>query len=366
MFRPAVHLRVAGSRRHLHFFRKMVKKPETPIEPGSIVDVFDRSGTPLGCGFYNPRSEIALRMLGPSEEGLLERRVRDAVAFRDSLGIESDAYRVCHAEGDGLPGLVVDRYGPVHSIELFSLGMYRQLLLLRALFPNAWARADERTQELEGFRMEPEDPPRPVVVTEGGVKFRIDFASGHKTGFFCDQRENRRAVARLAKGKSVLDLCCYTGGFAVAAAVGGASRVLGVDLDEEALDTARANARLNGVKADFRHANVFDHLRGSTETWDVVVLDPPKMARHRGELAKARRGYFDMNRLAARAVRPGGILVTCSCTGLVSEEEFLAIVREACERELRIFRVAGAGPDHPVSSFYPEGRYLKVVFARVV
>ncbi len=364
--RPAVHLRVPGSRRHVFFFRKMVKRPEVPIEPGSVVDVFDRYGAPLGCGFYNPHSEIALRMLGPSEEGLIERRVREAVAFRDSLGIEGDAWRVCHSEGDGLSGLVVDRYGPVHSIELFSLGMHRQVPLLRGLFPNAWVRADERVQELEGFRIPLEKPPDPVVVQEHGVKFRVDFATGHKTGFFCDQRENRREVARLAKGRTLLDLCCYTGGFGVAAAHGGASRVLGIDMDEEALDTAQANARLNGVKVEFRHVNVFDHLRGSTEAWDVVVLDPPKMARDKGDLAKAQRGYFDMNRLAARAVKPGGVLVTCSCTGLVGEEEFLGIVREASERELRIFRVAGAGPDHPVSSWYPEGRYLKVVYARVV
>ncbi|MEK7865950.1 MAG: class I SAM-dependent methyltransferase, partial [Planctomycetota bacterium] len=240
--RPAVHLRVPGSRRHVFFFRKMVKRPEVPIEPGSVVDVFDRYGAPLGCGFYNPHSEIALRMLGPSEEGLIERRVREAVAFRDSLGIEGDAWRVCHSEGDGLSGLVVDRYGPVHSIELFSLGMHRQVPLLRGLFPNAWVRADERVQELEGFRIPLEKPPDPVVVQEHGVKFRVDFATGHKTGFFCDQRENRREVARLAKGRTLLDLCCYTGGFGVAAAHGGASRVLGIDMDEEALDTAQANA----------------------------------------------------------------------------------------------------------------------------
>jgi len=364
--RPAVHLRVPGFRRHVFFFRKMVKRPETPIEPGSIVDVFDRSGAPLGCGFYNPHSEIAIRMLGPTEPGLIERRVREAIAFRESLAIDADAYRVCHSEGDGLSGLVVDQYGPVHSIELFSLGMYRQVPLLRGLFPNAWVRADERVQGLEGFRMAPDKPPDAVVVQEHGVKFRVDFATGHKTGFFCDQRENRREVARLAKGRTLLDLCCYTGGFGVAAAAGGASRVLGIDMDEEALVTAGENARLNGVKVESRHVNVFDHLRGSAETWDVVVLDPPKMARDRGDLAKGLRGYFDMNRLAVRAVKPGGVFVTCSCTGLVGEEEFLGIVREACERELRIFRVTGAGPDHPVSSWYPEGRYLKVVYARVV
>ncbi len=364
--RPVIELRVPGGRRHLHFFRKMVRKPEKFIEAGAIVDVVDRSGQPIGCGFYNPKSEIAVRMLGLPEEGLVEKRLRAALAFRDSLRIDADAYRVCHSEGDGLPGLVVDRFAGVHSVEIFSLGMLKQMDLVRSVLPNAFVQADERTQALEGFRLPPEKPPEGVVVREHGVEFRVDFARGHKTGFFCDQRENRKAVAELARGKDVLDLCCYTGGFAVSAAKAGARRVAGVDLDEDALETARQNARLNRVRVDFLHQDVFNYLRQCKETFDVVVLDPPKMARERDDLLKAKRAYLDMNRLAARAVKPGGILVSCSCTGLVSEEEFLSIVRAAPDRELRTFRVAGAGPDHPVSSLYPEGRYLKVVYSVVV
>ncbi len=364
--RPVVRLRVPGTRRHLHFFRKMVVKPGTFIEAGTVVDVVDRAGQALGCGFYNPKSEIALRMLGPAEDGLIERRLREAAAFRESLRIDATAYRVCHSEGDGLSGLVVDRYGDVHSIELFSLGFYRQLPLLRRFFPKACVRAGERVQELEGFRLPPEPAPEGVVVREGDVEYRVDFARGHKTGFFCDQRENRRAVADLAKGGDLLDLCCYTGGFAVAAAKAGARRVVGVDLDEEAMETARQNARLNRVKVDFFHQDLFNYLKQCREAFDVVVLDPPKMARDRDELPEARRAYRDMNLLAARAVKPGGVLVSCSCSGLVGEEEFLGIVQQASERELRTFRVAGAGPDHPVSSLYPEGRYLKVVYSRVL
>ncbi len=364
--RPAVRLRVPGSRHHLFFFRKMVVKPETFIEAGTIVDVVDRGGAPIGCGFYNPKSEIALRMLGTPEDDLIERRLRAAVAFRESLGIEADAYRVCHSEGDGLSGLVVDRYADVHSVELFSLGMLRQLDVIRKFFPKAFVQADERTQQLEGFTLPAQPPPEGVVVQEHGVQFRVDFARGHKTGFFCDQRENRRAVAALARGKDLLDLCCYTGGFSVSAAKAGARRVVGVDMDEAALETARQNARLNKVKVDFFHQDVFNYLKQCRERFDVVVLDPPKMAREREDLPKARRGYHDLNALASRVVRPGGILVTCSCTGLVSEQEFLQIVQQASERELRTFRIAGAGPDHPVSSLYPEGRYLKVVYSVVV
>jgi 23S rRNA (cytosine1962-C5)-methyltransferase len=173
-------------------------------------------------------------------------------------------------------------------------------------------------------------------------------------------------VADLARGKDILDLCCYTGGFAIAAAKAGARRIVGVDMDEEALETARQNERLNRVKVDFFHQDIFNYLKQCRERFDVVVLDPPKMARDREELPQARRGYRDMNALAARVVRPGGILVSCSCTGLVGEEEFVRIVQQASERELRTFRIAGAGPDHPVSNLYHEGRYLKVVYSVVV
>jgi 23S rRNA (cytosine1962-C5)-methyltransferase len=364
--RPVIRLRVPGDRRRLHFFRKMVVKPEKFIEAGALVNVVDRTGALVGCGFYNPKSEIAVRMLGVAEDALIENRLRQAIAFRESLKIDATAYRVVHSEGDGLSGLVVDRCADVHVIELFSLGFLRQLDLLKGVFPHAHVIADDRVQELEGFRLPPAKAPEGIVVREGDVQYRVDFARGHKTGFFCDQRENRRTVAELARGKDLLDLCTYTGGFALAAARAGARRVVGVDMDEEALETARQNERLNRVKVDFFHQDLFNYLKQSRETFDVVVLDPPKMAPTREDLPKAKRAYFDMNRLAARAVKPGGVLVSCCCSGLVGEEEYLRIVQAASERELRTFRVTGAGPDHPVSSLYPEGRYLKVVYSRVV
>lgn len=344
----------------------MVIKPEKFIEAGALVDVLDRGGVNLGCGFYNPKSEVAVRMLGAFEDDLIGTRLQAALAFRSSLHLDADAYRICHSEGDGLSGLVVDRFAGVHSIEIFSLGMLKQLERILKLFPNAFVQADERTQHLEGFTLPPAKAPEGVVIQEYGVQFRVDFARGHKTGFFCDQRENRKSVADLSKGKDLLDLCCYTGGFAVSAAKAGARRVIGVDLDEEALETARQNARLNKVKIDFYHQDVFNYLKQCREKFDVVVLDPPKMAREVEDLPKARRGYHDLNALASRVVKPGGVLVSCSCTGLVPSEQFLEIVQRASERELRTFRIAGAGPDHPVSSLYPEGRYLKVIYSIVV
>ncbi len=379
--RPTVSLRVPGERGHLFYFRKMVVKPDREIEPGSVVDILDRTGTFVGVGFYNPRSEIAIRLLSNSRDDdadFLPRRLRAAIEFRQQtlkLPDVTTAYRLCHAEGDGLTGLIVDRYGPVVVAELFSRGWFKQLdavkSALAALVPDATVHVvtDDLASRFEGFTLPRTAPPVPVVVTEHGAQFRINFATGHKTGFFCDQRDNRRTVASLAKGHAMLDLCCYTGGFAIHAALAGAARVTAVDLDEKALETARQNAKLNRVKIDFLHADIFNYLKQHKEKAELVVLDPAKLARTREDLPNARRSYRDMNALAMRAITPGGILVSCSCSGLVGEAEFIDILRDAARidgRELRIFQVTGAGPDHPVSTLFPEGRYLKAVFSIVV
>ena len=383
MSNPTVRLRVGGARGHLHFYRKMVRTPDAPIDPGTLVDVLDRDGSFVGRAFYNPRSNIALRLLTtdpaqPAGEDFFRARLRDAVSFRHDLlklPAVTDAYRVCHSEGDGLSGLVVDRLGTVLSIEIFSRGFFKILDRVRAwlleLYPGSrfCVRADATAAELEGFRPPPAETPEGVVVREHGVGYRVDFVHGHKTGFFCDQRDNRLEVARMAAGRDVLDLCSYSGGFALSAAKAGARRVVGVDLDEKALDLARQNARLNKVKVDFLHADLFNYLRQSKEKFGLVVLDPPKLARDVEDLPKARRTYHDMNGMAMKAVEPGGLLLSCSCSGRISEEEFLGILRAAAQtvgRTLQIYRVTGAGPDHPVSSLYPEGRYLKAVFSRVL
>lgn len=381
--RPVVRLRVPGTRGHLFFFRKMVEYADRSVEPGTLVDVEDRTGAFAGTGFYNPDSEITIRLLSTRREesdDFIDERLRTAVALRhDLLKLPevTEAYRAAHAEGDGLTGLILDRFGPVLVAQLWSRGWFVRREALRAslkkVFPNASVRfvADDRAMENEGFEMPDEPPPGPVVIAEHGAQFRVNFTTGHKTGFFCDQRDNRRAVAAMSAGKTVLDLCCYTGGFAVHAAKSGAKKVVGVDLDEDALETAKRNAKLNKVAVEWKHGDVFDILRAlpRPSEFDLVILDPAKLARNKLELGKARRAYYDMNRLAFGAVAKGGVLVTCSCSGLVPEAEFLEIVREAArsaEREYRVFRIAGAAPDHPVSTLYPEGRYLKAVFGVVV
>jgi 23S rRNA (cytosine1962-C5)-methyltransferase len=214
------------------------------------------------------------------------------------------------------------------------------------------------------------------MVTENGLRFAVDFTTGHKTGFFLDQRENRALAAGFCAGKSVLDLCCYTGGFSLSAAAGGAARVTGVDLDEKAIVLARSNATLNilpaqGRALEFIHADVFEYLRGQRQTGeraDVVILDPPKLAHTREDMPRAETMYADFNRLAAQSVKPSGALITCSCSGLVSEERFRAIVARAVEeagRKMEVLEMRGAAADHPVVPEFPEGKYLKALFVRI-
>jgi 23S rRNA (cytosine1962-C5)-methyltransferase len=206
---------------------------------------------------------------------------------------------------------------------------------------------------------------------EHGVKYEVDFASGHKTGFFCDQRENRRRLADLGIGGRVLDMCCYTGGFAISAALHGATEVTGVDLDEKAILQAKRNGNINHAKVSWVHCDAFAYARQmqqNHETWDVVVLDPPKLVESRDDDGEGRRKYEDLNSLAVSILKPGGLLITCSCSGLVTPEEFEYNVMRGThrmDRRLQILECTGAGPDHPVMSHAPEGRYLKVVWARV-
>jgi 23S rRNA (cytosine1962-C5)-methyltransferase len=383
---PQVRLKIVRRSSHPWIFQKMVEKPATRLPGGSVVDVIDRDGQWAGRGFYNGHSRIAVRVLtaDPAEaidEGFFTRRISRAVSLRrDWLGLDavSDAYRLVHSEGDGLSGLVVDRFGSTLVLEFFAAGMYRFREVIRSIlaqhYPDTqfyWF-AEEHVQKQESFDCRPPEPPPPAVIIENGVRFRVAPGSKHKTGFFLDQRDNRRLLASFCRGKRVLDLCCNTGGFAVyAKALGGADEVVGVDLDEEVIALAKQNANLNQARVRFVQADLFPWLRDirpSGQQFDVVVLDPAKQTRDREELSFALKRYFDMNRLALGAVAPGGIFLTCSCTGLVSEDDFLESLRRAAwqaGRSLQVLRVGGAGADHPFLLTAPEGRYLKAVFCRV-
>jgi 23S rRNA (cytosine1962-C5)-methyltransferase len=383
---PSIRLKIARRSAHPWIFQKMVEKPATRLPGGSVVDILDREGEWVGRGFYNGHSRIALRVLtaDPNESinaDFFARRISRAVSLRrDWLGLDAvtDAYRLVHSEGDGLSGLVVDRFGPNLVLEFFAAGAFRFRDAIRdALathFPEArfyWF-AEEHVQKQESFDCRAPEPPPPEVITEHGVRFRVAPGSKHKTGFFLDQRDNRMSLASFCAGRRVLDLCCNTGGFAVyAKTLGGAEEVTGVDLDEQALTLARQNAGLNNVRLRLVQADLFPWLRdviAAGQRFDLVVLDPAKQTRDREEVGYALKRYLDMNRLALQAVAPGGLFLTCSCTGLVSEADFLDTVRRAAwqaGRSVQVLRIAGAGADHPFLLHVPEGRYLKAVFCRV-
>ena len=383
---PTVRLKIERRSSHPWIFQKMVEKPTAKIPNGSVVDVLDRAGTWVGRGLYNWHSRISLRILTSDANEAIDAdwfagKIDRAVELRRGLlklDDVTDAYRVVHSEADGLSGLVVDRFGSLLVLEFFAAGMYRlreaiQVALLKH-FPDArfyWF-AEEHVGKQESFDCRSPEPPAPFTITEHGVRFRVAPGSKHKTGFFTDQRDNRKTLAGFCEGKRVLDLCCNTGGFAVyAKTLGKADEVIGIDLDEQAIALAKQNANLNQVRITFTQADIFAWLRDvlpSGNRFDVVVLDPAKMTRDRDSVDLALKKYLDMNRLALRAVAPGGIFLTCSCTGLVSEETFLDTIRRAAwqaQRTVQIFKIAGAGADHPFLAHVQEGRYLKAVFCRV-
>jgi len=383
---PQVRLKIARRSSHPWIFQKMVEKPAGRLPPGSVVEIVDRDNAFVGRGFYNGHSRITLRVLtGSAEEaiddGFFARKLAQAVALRrDWLGLDAatNAYRLVHSEADGLSGLVVDRFGSLLVLEFFAAGMYRFRPAIQAAlqthFPDSrfyWF-AEEHVQKQESFDCRPPEPPEPEVIIEHGVRFRVAPGSKHKTGFFLDQRDNRRRLASFCAGRKVLDLCCNTGGFAVyARALGKAEEVVGVDLDEQALAMARQNAGLNQVRIRFVQADLFAWLRdiiADGQRFDVVVLDPSKQTRDRDDVDVALKRYLDMNRLALQAVAPGGLFLTCSCTGLVHEGDFLEMLRRAAwqaGRTVQVLHISGAGADHPFLIHVPEGRYLKAVWCLV-
>ena len=382
---PVVRLKNAWNSTHPWIFQRLVEKPAQRPKPGSIVDVVGVDGVWIGRGFYNGHSRIALRMLenDPDVEvdaGWFARKIGEAVRLRREflkLDDVSNAWRVVHSEGDGISGLVVDRYDDLLVVEFFSAGMFRHrdwiYEALKEQFPGArfYSFAEEHVQKQESFDFRGTEPPAPAIITENGVRFRADPAGAHKTGFFADQRDNREWLSRQVAGKRVLDLCCNTGGFGVYAKVRGAEEVVGVDIDEDVISIAKGNAKLNDVKLKFVQADIFPWLRdagNAKDLYDVVILDPAKMTRDREQVIAALKKYLDMNKLALGVVKPGGLFATFSCTGLVSEQEFLDMLRRAAYfsgRTIQILKLSGAGADHPFMAHVQESRYLKAVFCRV-
>ncbi|HQQ78906.1 MAG TPA: class I SAM-dependent rRNA methyltransferase, partial [Thermoanaerobaculia bacterium] len=352
------------------------------------VEVRDADGGYVGRGFASPASPIAARLWTfedrPLDAAFVAGRLDAAVALRAAvLPPDTDGHRVVNAEGDFLPGLVVDRYGEVLSVQATTEGTERARdLWLPALadrFPGMTIvqRNDLPSRKGEGLPLEDAVlAGGPVAARaafrERGLSFVAELAGGQKTGFFLDQRENRHVVRGLAAGRRVLNLFSYSGAFGVAALAGGASRVVHVDVSQPALDLARENHRANGQRVDEPGApagtvcaDVFEDLRSRVaagETWDLVVTDPPAFAKRRSDVDRACRGYKDVNRLAFKLLAPGGVLLACSCSGAMSADLFQKVLFSAAldaGREARLLEKRGAGPDHPVSIDCPEGEYLK-------
>jgi len=379
---PWVRLRSAASGPRV--FKRMILNAAPGAKAGDIVAVYDKSDAPYGVAVYNPRNVVALRLLTRGvgafdAEKFFAEKIAQAVEFRRQtlrLDESTEAYRVVHDQGDGLPGLVVDRYGDYLVLEFYSLGMFRQAARLERLlkdpFPSARfvRRASEHAQSMEGFCI-PAGPDFKARIKENGVLFEVTPSGGYKTGFFCDQRDNRLAAAALASGRSVLDVCAYTGGFGIyAAKLGAARETTCVELDPEAHALLRKNANVNGVRVDAVCADAFPYLRqmsANARRYGLIVLDPYKLIATKDGERLGRQKYLDLNRLAFSLLEPGGILLTCSCSGLLPWADFQQIVRTAAGsagRRVQIFRKSGAGADHPFAADFPEGEYLKALWCR--
>jgi 23S rRNA (cytosine1962-C5)-methyltransferase len=353
--------------------------------PGSLVCVSDHRGKLLGTAFYSSSSQIAIRMISPDLvtdfPALLRQRIAAAIAYRESLVHNTDAYRVIFSEADFLPGLIVDRYADIFSLQILTQGMdadpVRQTLLSELttrLHPTSVIeRVDPRVRELEAL------PPRATGPLQGqktattftmnDVQFRYDALEGQKTGAFLDQRENYAATAQYARGDA-LDVFCYQGGFALHLAPH-CSHVTGVDSSRPALEVADQNAALNSREIEWIEANAFDLLKdysSSDRRYDTIVLDPPAFAKSKRDLDAALRGYKELNLRALKMLRTGGTLITCSCSYHVSQSNFLEVLADAAldaHRTVRLIEVRGQAKDHPILLNIPETAYLKCVIAYV-
>ncbi len=372
-------------RRHPWIFSGAIQHVDESLEPGATVDILSSKGEFLGRGFYSPHSQIRARVWTfeqePIDEQFFRRRIQAALATREALGLRSntDALRLIYAESDGLPGLIVDQYAQVLVLQSLTAGVeaWREtladILLQETAAAAIFERSDADVRELEGMS------PRVGLlggtlssllfsIHEHGLQYKVNLASGHKTGFYLDQRVNRQRVRELAAGREVLDCFCYSGGFTVNALAGGARSVLSVDISLEALNLARENVGLNGLPTDrlqVLETDVFQglrKLRDEGRSFDMIVLDPPKFAPTAAQVERAARGYKDINLLAFKLLRRSGLLVTFSCSGGVDAGLFQKIVASAALDagvEAQIVQHLAQAADHPIALNFPEGSYLK-------
>jgi 23S rRNA (cytosine1962-C5)-methyltransferase len=375
-------------RRHPWIFSGSVHRVEGDVKDGDLVQVLDAGGHYLATGYYNAHSQIRVRLLTwdhteAVDAAFWRQRLARAIEARSGLEARTNAYRLVFAESDGLPGLVVDRYGPWLVVQCLALGIAVRrdeivAALVELLAPEGvWSRDDADVRLKEGLALDTgllwgAAPPARIEITEQGHRFWIDVKEGHKTGFYLDQRENRQRVAALCSGAEVLNAFAYTGAFGVYAAGAGATHVANLDISSTALRLAEENFALNGcVPPETIVGDAFQalrDLRAAGRSFDVVILDPPKFAARQAEVDRAARGYKDINLLALQLLRRGGWLVSFSCSGAVSADLFQKIVFGAsldAGRDVRIVDRLTQASDHPVLLTFPEAEYLKGLVCRV-
>jgi 23S rRNA (cytosine1962-C5)-methyltransferase len=372
-------------RRHPWIFSGAIQHVDDQPISGSTVDLLSSNKQFLARASYSPTSQIRARVWTfedePIDKEFFRKRIRNAIDTRNSLidSNNADSLRLVYAESDGIPGLIVDRYGNVLVLQSLTTGsefwkqILADLLLEETGLSVIYERSDADVRELEG--LEPKVgllrgtiSNSPITIHENGLNFKVNLESGHKTGFYLDQRANRRRVRELAKDKDVLDCFCYTGGFTVNALAGGAKSVISIDSSADALALAKENIALNHLpveKTNLLEDDVFQRLRkfrDENRSFDMIILDPPKFAPTAAQAERAARGYKDINLLAFKLLRPAGILVTFSCSGGIDAALFQKIIAGAALDagvEAQIVEHLSQGPDHPVSLHFPEGAYLK-------
>ncbi|AZZ98651.1 class I SAM-dependent methyltransferase [Pseudoalteromonas sp. R3] len=379
-------------RKHPWIFSKAIKKVKGKPALGDTVIIYSHDGQYLATAAYSPDSQIRARIWSfdqseQIDQSFFERRLARALAAREQVIEEGQltGFRLCAAESDGLPGITIDKFDNYLVCQLLSAGAERHkgeiVQALRTLFPEChiYERSDVDVRKKEGLEKTTgvlwgDEPEAPVVIMENGLKIEVDIKSGHKTGFYLDQRDSRAALERFSKGKSVLNCFCYTGTFGLYALRGECEEVINVDVSQPALDTAKRNVEHNELdlsRAQFVKQDVFKLLRQYREEgrqFDTIVMDPPKFAESKAQLNGACRGYKDINMLAMQLLKPGGTLLTFSCSGLMEQNLFQKVVADAAldaGKDLLIMERLNQAADHPIAGCYPEGFYLKGLICKV-
>jgi 23S rRNA (cytosine1962-C5)-methyltransferase len=372
---------------HPWIYKKHLLRVDPSIKPGTVVGVVASDGGFIGTGYYNSHSDISIRILTFGQEAIdkafFMTRIAEAAAKRSSLLAKTNAYRAVFSEADGLPGLIIDMYGGTAVFQVLTLGMERFKEAVvecidEVLKPgHIYERSDSLYRKQEGLGERRgwwgEEGSGCIEITEGKAVFLVDIVTGHKTGFYLDQRNSRFAIEGISKGKDVLDLFCYTGGFSVHAALGGARSVTGVDIKEDWLVLARRNMELSGLsgQAEFIKADSFDYLKNihtSGRTFDIIIVDPPSFVKTKHSVANAARGYEELNVTAMRCLRPGGVLATFSCSHNMPNQLFADILKKAAVKagkKIAILKRCHQAEDHPIVKAIPETEYLKGYFLKV-